>query len=76
MGAARDAGDCLLITSSLSGALSHASRAQFFLMVGNLGFRFAPPQALCYRRAPRARANQTDDNVIGFPKPVVHLEMF
>jgi len=24
-----------------------------------LGLRFAPPQALCYRRAPRAKDNQT-----------------
>jgi len=30
-------------------------------MVANLGFRFAPPQALRYRRAPRA--NQTDDEL-------------
>ena len=30
-------------------------------MAANLGFRFAPPQALRYRRAPRAK--QTDDEL-------------
>ena len=28
-----------------------------------LGFRSAPPQALRYRRAPRAKANPTDDQL-------------
>ena len=27
-----------------------------FIMVANLGFRFAPPQAIRYRRASRAKA--------------------
>ena len=30
-------------------------------MIANLGFRSAPPQALRHRRAPRAKANPTDD---------------
>ena len=32
-------------------------------MVVNLGFRSAPPQALRYRRAPRAKANRTNDEL-------------
>src|SRR5687768_18379860 len=35
-------------------ALSHASRARPTCWSANLGFRSAPPQALCYRRASRA----------------------
>jgi len=35
-------------------AVAH-SRGLFILASAILGFRFAPPQALCWRRAPRAR---------------------
>jgi len=64
--AARVVGDSLFITNLLSlFELSHASRALFFILVGNLGFRSAPPQALCYRPAPRAKTNPLVMNLIG-----------
>ena len=53
---AREVGDSLLIMRPFAVPLSHASRALLFMLVGKPGFRFAPPQALCYRRAPRAKA--------------------
>lgn len=36
---------------------SHASRARFLFSLAFLGFCFASPQALCFRRASRARPN-------------------
>jgi len=43
-----------LITSIVTIRLSAAPRASDIFQIGILGFRCAPPQALCYRPLPRA----------------------
>ena len=58
--AVRGVGDSLFIISDLRRLRCRTLRALEFITVVNLGFRFAPPQALCYRRAPRAKANPPD----------------
>ena len=59
--AAREAGDSLFIISDL-GCLRYRTLRALYSHIGwpNLGFRSAPPQALCFRRAPRADADQID----------------
>ena len=57
--AAREVGDSLFIISDLRRLLYRTLRALEFHNRPNLGFRSAPPQALRYRRAPRAKPNQT-----------------
>jgi hypothetical protein len=52
--AAREVGDSLFIISDLPGFRYRVLRTLYSSQVGNLGFRFAPTQALCYGRAPRA----------------------
>ena len=61
--AAREAAASLFIIRDLRRLRYRTLRALIFRMVANLGFRSAPPQALRYRRAPRAKANPTDDEL-------------
>jgi hypothetical protein len=60
---AREVGDSLFIIST-RGVCTVARFARLdFTLVADLGFRFAPPQALRYRHAPRAKAKTTDDEL-------------
>jgi len=70
---AREVGDSLFINSdSPSCAIARFARS-ILNTVGNLGFRSAPPQALCYRRAPRATA--IDEQLVqSFLKHVEHSQ--
>ena len=60
---AREVGDSLFIPVPWGVcAVARFARLSFIIVV-DLGFRSAPPQALCYRRAPRAKSNQIEDQL-------------
>ena len=55
--AAREVGDSIFVSTGGARTIARLARL-IFMTVLNLGFRFAPPQALCYRLASRAGQNQ------------------